>query len=323
MKLISPFLILAITGLLAYEAGHFSPWPGALWARFSYDFNAIAVSRALAKHVPPGITEQLDVHYDGDSDARMDIFYPSQITSRSGQLPTLIWVHGGNFTGGTKQEVANYLKIIASKGFTTIGIEYSSAPRSQYPKPVRQVLAALNYINNNALGLKVDRQKLFLAGESSGAQIVSQAALALINPAYASQLRLPVFIDKNQIRGILLFGGLFDVTRSGSPQLKNSFWSYFGIKNYLEDPRVYDFSILQKLSAGFPSLLIAAGHGDPVEPQSRELAVLSAQLGISVETLFFDSDYEPVPLANFELNLDSQAGEQTLLRIVDFINKKL
>ena len=72
-------------------------------------------SQALEKHVPPALSAQLNEHYDpSDPDALLDVFYPSAIADKP--LPTIVWVHGGGWISGSKDDIANYGKVLAGKG---------------------------------------------------------------------------------------------------------------------------------------------------------------------------------------------------------------
>ncbi len=115
-------------------------------------------------------------------DAYLDVFFPSEIESLE-TLPTIVWVHGGGWVSGSKDQIANYLRILAGKGFTVVGVGYSIAPGKTYPPPIRQVNAALTYLTRNAEQLHVDPKSLVLAGDSGGAHIASQLANALSVPA--------------------------------------------------------------------------------------------------------------------------------------------
>ena len=126
----------------------FSPWPSALAIRAVFDIGGAKIARKLEKHVPTsGINELRDVNYDGhDPDAKLDLFVPAGKPPRT----TIVWIHGGGFVAGRKSEVANYARILASKGYGVASIEYARAPGAHYPVPVEQA--------NRALAMVVDQR---------------------------------------------------------------------------------------------------------------------------------------------------------------------
>ena len=146
--------VVAVIAAAVVAAAQISPWPAALAYRYLFSRGGAAMSDALAKHVPVDVNSRLDERYDpSETDATFDLHHPDRITATDEVLPTIVWIHGGGFIGGTKDEIANYLRIIAANGYTVIGVNYSSR-RGTYPTPVRQVTAALGYFQRNAKRLR-------------------------------------------------------------------------------------------------------------------------------------------------------------------------
>src|SRR6476469_11236393 len=140
-----------------------TPWPSALLIRAVFDRGAAHASAALEKHVPGDLVEVVDEAYDiASPDGRLDVFRPP----RTEPLPTVVWVHGGAFVSGCKDDVANYLRVLAGRGVTAVGVDYSIAPGKRYPTPVRQVAGALAHLIDPADRLGVDPTRIVLAGDS-------------------------------------------------------------------------------------------------------------------------------------------------------------
>ena len=156
---------------------------------------------ALEPYVPPGVAARLQERYADDPAAYLDVFYPAAVENTDQALPTVVWVHGGSWVSGSKDQVANYLRILAAKGFTTVGVDYALAPGETYPTPVRQVNAALAYLQRHAARLHVDPSRFFLAGDSAGAQIAAQLANAISAPAAAKAIGIVASIERSQLRG--------------------------------------------------------------------------------------------------------------------------
>ena len=175
---------------------HSSPWPSALVIRVIFEAGGRAANAALAKHVPSNVTARLNERYDpADPDAFLDVYYPSGIEGTSRSLPTIVWVHGGGFVSGSKDHISNYLKILAGKGYTVVGVDYSLAPRKTYPTPLRQVNAALDHLVKHAQALHVDASRFVLAGDSAGAQISAQIANIITSPEYANAIGIVPAIE--------------------------------------------------------------------------------------------------------------------------------
>ena len=197
------------------------------------DAQADATARALARHVPPGVTGRLNIAYDeGGTEALLDVYYPVEADRAGKALPTIVWFHGGAWLAGSKDHVAPYLKILAAQGFTAIGVNYPLAPRHRYPAAVVQANAALAYIRAQAAALRVDPERMFLAGDSAGAQIASQLAAAISDPGYATALGLSPALDRSSLRGLILYCGVYDAAQAARDMAGGNFprvmRTYFG-----------------------------------------------------------------------------------------------
>jgi acetyl esterase len=298
-----------------------SPWPEAMIVRVLFDRTAQATADALDKHVPTGVAARIDEHYDpADKDAKLDVFYPAKVEGTDTTLPTIVWVHGGGWISGTKSHVANYLRILAANGYTVVGVDYSLAPGAIYPTPVRQVNAALAYLNENAGRLHVDRSRFFLAGDSAGAQIAAQLANLISAPSYASEVGIVPSITRAQLRGVVLHCGIYDI---GSLDLDGSFggflWSYMGTKDFLNEPRSAPLSVARYVTPDFPPMFISGGNGDPLTPQSRQMAEAVAGKGVYVDNLFYPASQKPALPHEYQFDLDTAAARQALEQSMRFV----
>ena len=308
--------------LLTWAAFTFSPWPNALLIRKAFDDNGAKTAQALEKHVPAGITEVQNQQYrQNDKDGYLDVFYPEN-TSMS--LPTVVWVHGGAWVSGDKNNVDNYLKILASHGYTVVGVDYSIAPEHQYPLPLTQVNDALTYLQSNADRLHIDQNRLFMAGDSAGSQIVAQMANMITSPAYANEVGIKPTLAPEKLKGMLLNCGAYDLAL---PDYNGEFgkflhtvlWAYSGKKDFLNDPTLKQASVVNYVTSAFPPIFLTAGNGDPLEDQSKELASKLASLEVPVSTLFYPADHQPQLPHEYQFDLDTKDGVSAMASMLAFL----
>jgi acetyl esterase/lipase len=307
---------------IAYAALELSPWPSALAYRWWMDHGGVEMNQALEEHVPPEVGARLDHQYDAnDTDALLDVYFPESATK---PLPTIVWVHGGGFLAGDRRQVGNYLRILAGRGYTTVAVGYSLGPASHYPTPLRQVNAALAYLERNAIQLRIDPEHLFLAGDSAGAHIAAQMANIVSSPEYAKTVGIEPAIQRAQLRGVILHCGLYDLSLAKFDGLYGHFmrtivWSYSGVKEFGEKAWLPELSIPRNVTANFPPAFISVGNADPLRPHSRLLADALAKRGVKVDALFFPDDYRPALPHEYQFHLDTGAGREALDRTVRFL----
>ncbi|MBD9481290.1 alpha/beta hydrolase [Pseudoxanthomonas sp. PXM02] len=300
-----------------------TPWPSVLVIRSVFDMGAEEASAALAPKVPGDVQVQEGLSYDSaDPDALLDI-YRGAGSSKNG--PTIVWFHGGGFVSGRRQDVSNYLKILAGNGFTVVNVDYTVAPEAAYPGPIRQANKALAYLTANSVPLRLDTDKLVLAGDSAGSQIAAQTAAMLTNSEYARLLGITPGTSADQIAGALLYCGVYDVTQMGDGGgilgwfVKSTTWAYSGKRNWRDVPGFKSMVIAPYVTSAFPKTFISAGNADPLGLQSVALSGELAKHGVEVSELFFPAGHQPPLGHEYQFDLELEAGQIALKRSVDWL----
>ncbi|MGH3689413.1 MAG: alpha/beta hydrolase [Microbacterium sp.] len=100
--------------------------------------------------------------------------------SATGARPTMLWLHGGGWTGGTIDELLND-RLCADRalrsGVQIVSLEYRLAPEHPFPAPVDDAVAALANLRERADELAIDADRLGIGGNSAGATIAASVAL--------------------------------------------------------------------------------------------------------------------------------------------------
>lgn len=315
-------LVLIAAGAVAW---HVSPWPRVALIRSLFDYGGGISARKLAPHVPAGVATIADLHYrEGDPAARLDVFFPARVAATTERLPVVVWVHGGGWIAGHRSDVANYAKILAAHGFTTVALDYALPPQAIYPVPVEEVNAALGYLAANSERLHIDPDRFVLAGDSAGAQLAAQVANIVTSPDYARAMGVVPSIRPAQLAATVLACGAYDMASADhggflSDFLGASLWAYIGRRDFKHDAGFERMSVALYLTPQFPATFLTVGNGDPLLPQSEEMAQRLRGLGVAVDMLTFPADYRPTLRHEYQFDLDGAAGKQALQRIVAFL----
>lgn len=306
-----------------------SPWPAAMLIRIVFERGAADTVRELNRHVPAsGVTARTDLDYgDGRRDTRFDLFRPEGAT---GALPVVVWIHGGAWISGWKENVAPYLRILAGHGYAAVGLNYSLGPERTYPTAVVQLNQALAHLDDHAAELGIDPSRIVLAGDSAGAQLASQLATAITSPDYASMIKITPAIRPDHLRGVILQCGIYDLDAlAGTTAIvawgfKTAMWAYSGDRNWSETAAGKQMSTLRFVTADFPPAFISGGNADGLTAgQSVALARRLEQLAVPVTTRFFDADHVPALGHEYQFKLDGADARETLARTVAFLECRL
>ena len=326
---VGSIVVLILITALAFRV---SPWPGALIIRAVFEDNASKVLEAMEKHTPrKPIAVVADQQYrENDKDALLDVYYPEGTMAKQ---PVIIWTHGGAWISGSKDQDVPYFKLLAAEGYTVIGVNYSKGPEKQYPTAIHQLNDAYTYIQNNAEKLHADTNKIILAGDSAGSQISSQMAGMVTNPAYAKEVGITPSLKPEQLKGMVLNCGIYNMLRltTPDPTLPRiigwgddvSVWAYVGTKDFEHSKAIKEMSSINYVTKDFPATYISGGNADPLtSEQSKFMSEKLKSLGVDVTELYYPANHTPALAHEYQFNLDNQDGQNALLETLAFIKKQ-
>lgn len=320
-------LSLLAAGVVFAVVAALSPWPAALLIRALFEQSAAKTVAEMEPYAPTsGIDEHLDVAYaDSSPDTTFDVFSPSGSTD---PLPTVVWIHGGAWISGSSGNVDPYARILASKGYTTVALNYTVAPEAAYPVALTQLNEALAFLVAHADEYRIDPTRIVIAGDSAGSQYTSQLATMITSSAYAQKVGLMPALEPDQLRAVILTCGIYDV--SGIPDapglggwgFRVALWAYLGTKDWSNTPGGELMSTLDDVTADFPTTWITGGNGDPLTAtQSQPLAEKLTSLGVDVTTVFYPEGHVPSLPHEYQFHLDDADAQAALTSMVAFLDE--
>ncbi|MFJ3404837.1 alpha/beta hydrolase [Promicromonospora sp. NPDC090134] len=263
--------------------------PGAALVKYTFEANPLVIPPDDFTTISSRVSEQRvdNVAVPGVPDSSTVIFAPE---NSAGSLPIVLWIHGGGFVSSSAQTIADYAIVLADRGFVVASLDYTLAPGARHPVPVEQGNAALSYLQSHAETLGGDESRIFIAGDSAGAQIASELAAVQTNPALASAIGVEPAVHRDEVRGVVLFCGLYDMTTVGStgfPALRTYLWAYTGHRDWTSYDDIGDLSTTETVTSEYPPTFLSVGDADPFSSQATELADALMTLAVPVTTLFW------------------------------------
>lgn len=86
-----------------------------------------------------------------------------------GPRPLLVYIHGGGWTGGDKEQSADRLLPYLEKGISYAAINYRHTGEFPLPAPVHDAARAIQFIKSKAAEWNIDKTRIALTGGSAGA----------------------------------------------------------------------------------------------------------------------------------------------------------
>src|SRR5262245_23880372 len=104
----------------------------------------------------------------GGFDQKLDVYRPTGATDST---PTLMYMHGGGWTSGTKESSLFAFLPFLEMGWAVVNVEYRLADAALAPAAVEDCRCALRWIYQNAKQYKFDVNKIVVTGASAGGHL--------------------------------------------------------------------------------------------------------------------------------------------------------
>lgn len=111
----------------------------------------------------------------------LDIYLPKNVNK---PIPTIINIHGGGWCYGTKETYQFFGLNWAKRGFAFVNANYRLAPDVEFLKELDDVNQYVHFVAQHADEYNLDKNNVFLMGDSAGGQMAEQYVTILTNPKY-------------------------------------------------------------------------------------------------------------------------------------------
>lgn len=246
-----------------------------------------------------GVTITRDLHYGPDPAHRLDVYTPSR---RRGPHPVVFYVHGGGFHMLSKDTHWMMGLAFARAGYLVVNISYRLAPQHRYPAAIDDTCRAWRWMLDALPELGGDPERIAVAGESAGGNLITALTLAACAPHPAPFARA-VFDAGRVPRAALPFCALLEVSRPERfgerrhlprwihGMVGNVSASYLGDAptgrfRDLADPLV----VLERpdaLARPLPPMFAPVGTRDPILDDTRRLEKALAARGVPCEARYY------------------------------------
>lgn len=205
-----------------------------------------------------------------------------------GELPGLIYLHGGGWTLFSIDTHDRVMREYAARaGCCVIGVDYALSPEHKFPVALEQVVDVVRWLAGEGGTLGIDARRLAIGGDSAGGNLSIAAALVLHDLGSAPPLR-----------GLVLNYGAFHsrcsaetCLRYGGPEYMlgceemSQYW-----QNYLRADADADNPLACPMLAslrGLPPVFLASGECDILGEQSVQMAARLRAAGVPAQSVVY------------------------------------
>jgi acetyl esterase/lipase len=121
---------------------------------------------------PPGVTVDRNIVYtSGDQMPQaLDLFRP---VSAAGSRPAVVFLHGGGWSAGSKNDFQRQAAYLATRGYVCISVNYRLSQQAPWPAALEDAKAAVRWLRANAATYGLDPKRIAAAGGSAGGQLAA------------------------------------------------------------------------------------------------------------------------------------------------------
>ncbi|MCY4078512.1 MAG: alpha/beta hydrolase, partial [Acidobacteria bacterium] len=114
------------------------------------------------------LTPNITYHRAGGRDLTLDVYRPR---GAAGPNPTLIYIHGGGWTNGSKEGSALTFLPYLEMGWSVVNVAYRLADAAHAPAAVEDCRCALRWVYRNAERMGFDVGRIVVTGNSAGGHL--------------------------------------------------------------------------------------------------------------------------------------------------------
>lgn len=203
-------------------------------------------------------------------DAKLDVYAPRNAAA---PVPTVIYIHGGGWIGGSKEGSVLNLVPYLEMGWAAVNVEYRLARVSLAPAAVEDCRCALCWVYRHAKEYNFDTSKLVVTGHSAGGHLALTTGML---PASAGLDRQCPGEEELKVAAIVNWFGITDVgDLFEGPNMKSYAVTWMSsMPNREEIAR--RVSPLTYLRPGLPPIFSVHGDADPTVPYRHAVRLQQA-----------------------------------------------
>lgn len=158
--------------------------------------------------VPDSITVHKDLVYkeSPQKPLKLDIYHLNSINEAT---PLVVFIHGGSWKKGDKDDYRRYLVDYAAKGYVTATLSYRLSPIAPFPAAFDDVVCGIKWLRSNAAKYHIDPDRIAVVGGSAGGHLAMMLGYHGNDSTYVAECAIEADVN---IKAIVNLYGPADLT---------------------------------------------------------------------------------------------------------------
>ena len=128
--------------------------------------------KKFVDNIPPGVTVQSNLEYvsGGGAPQSLDLYLPP---ANGGMAPVVVFVHGGGWRGGTKDDWHPSFHDLLTHGFAVANLNYRLSTQVPWPAQIDDCKSAVRWVRKHAGDYHLDPDHIGIWGHSAGGHLTA------------------------------------------------------------------------------------------------------------------------------------------------------
>ncbi len=214
--------------------------------------------------IPASLAAHLDITFKTtpEKELKLDLYHQKSLNQPT---PLLLFIHGGSWKKGNKDDYRRYLVDFAQKGYVTASVSYRFSQEAAYPAALEDVACGLQWLKDHASDYQIDTSRIAVVGGSAGGHLGMLLAYHTRDSNFVSSSPCASKAS-TQIQALVNFYGPTDLTTAYARE-HPSVSDFIGVDYNADTHSQYaNASPLQYISADDPPTLTFHGTLDDLVP---------------------------------------------------------
>jgi acetyl esterase/lipase len=219
----------------------------------------------------------------------LDLYLPHEVSPGT-KLPLVIWIHGGAWMGGTKENPQ--ARMMVQHGFAVASVEYRLSRDAIWPAQIHDCKAAVRFLRASASKYHLDPDHFAAWGDSAGGHLV--AVLGTTGGVKELEGDLGNLGVSSRVQAVVDWFGPVDLTLMASQSGSDSRMNHDAPDS--PESRLLGGLVQEKkdlartanpinyIDKSDPPFLIMHGDADPLVPHAQSVMFAKALMDAGVET---------------------------------------
>ena len=259
-----------VSGSALSELGEPPPPPPPGFATSDEAFAAFAAGkvpradRTITPDAEIKVTKDVEYGNAGQRPLLLDLYAPA---TAKAPLPAIVFIHGGSWRTGGKEDYRPYAIHFANRGFVCASVQYRLSGEAPYPAAVHDVKAAVRFLREQSKSLGIDSERIGVGGGSAGGHLAMMVGFSSDIDQLAGHSGHGE--TSSEVACVVNLYGVTDMTTpyARSVSETNSAVKDFFEGTYQQQPERYaEASPLNYVTSDDPPTLILHGTADALVP---------------------------------------------------------